>query len=135
MRAAQPWIAFYFVHERPRLESAEREAFRRELAQRFCLLCELSYALRIWVNSAATNSAVNATTGVRAAVNWFVLVNRDGEFSQRSTFGPDATCINSFVGNLPYPLILGWRVRPSTTSSTRIRFIPPYERYPNEPVS
>ena len=123
------FVAFWHDREAPRFAGPGREAFLRELSQRMCIQCKIEAANRIFVHSACTNTPANVSADVKLAVDFFVLVNRDGEFQQCQTIGPDATCFNGLIGNVPRITIDGWSVRP-TNSTARVEFEPPYQRYP-----
>lgn len=122
-----PFVAHWFAHEQSQ-DSADRAALKRKMAERMCILCEIFFAARAFAKSASTNTAVNASGDARLAVGWHVLVNTDGQFCQHQTLGPDSTCFNGFVGNVPRPVLVGWSLRP-TTNTSRVEFLPPYQRY------
>lgn len=127
---ATPFVAHWFPAERALFDSAERETFMRQLALRMCIVCEMSYAARVFYNSTVTNSAINASHNVKAAIGWFVLVNRDGEFQQCETIGPDASCFNGLIGSVPRSTVVGWSIQP-TYQTARVEFLPPYHQYPD----
>lgn len=124
-----PWVAHWFAHERAKIDGPERDAFQREWSQRYCIACEIMIAARMFYWSSCTVTAVNASHNVKAAVGWFVLVNRDGEFQLSQTIGPNDKVFNGLIGNIPRPALNGWRISPSTQTS-RVEFVPPYKQCP-----
>jgi hypothetical protein len=124
-----PWVAMWFAHERALFEGPDAAKFRAKLEERQCVQCEMILALRMSVTCASTCTAVNAAHNPRAAVGWYVLVNRDGEFPQSATIGPDANYYNALIGQVPLAKINGWRVRPTSNTSC-VEFVAPIPEYP-----
>lgn len=130
-----PFVAHWFAHELAEKDGPDSETFRRDKwEKRACIWCEVMTGARFFVTSASTNTGMNAPSDphqkAKAAIGWCVMINRDGEFLAKHTIGPDATCFNGLVGNIPCPSIVGWSPR-SLPNAMRLEFKPPHSRYPS----
>lgn len=124
-----PWVAMWYASERAKMTGPDQQTFFAQWSQRRCIICDIDYAARLMVWSTSTNTGCNPNLAPKAAIEWFVLINRGGEFVQSETFGPDVASFNGLVGNVPRPQINGWSIR-ETTQTSRITFNPPYTRAP-----
>ena len=130
-----PFVAHWFTHELAEKDGPDSETFRRDKwEKRACIWCEVMTGARFFVTSASTNTGMNAPNDphqkAKAAIGWCVMINRDGEFIAKQTIGPDETCFNGLVGNIPRPSIIGWSLR-SSPNAMRLEFKPPHGRYPS----
>jgi len=123
--------AFVHEHERVRMQT-DRAAFRRELAQRMCILCKMRAAARVQYNLMQANAAADVRAGT--ATDFHCRVNEAGEYPDRVTIGPGTEVFEMFTFNIPRYSERGWRRVESLQEGCTYfvnDFMPPYPEPPD----